>query len=572
MTSLPYFTFQIGGLAGQGIKSIGLMFSKIAVRSGYWTYNHNEYPSLIRGGHNVMHITVADQKITAGAMHTDFLVALNQETVNLHTPKMQSGSAVLYDTQGGIDTSPIPPGIDLFAVPTSSLAKASGGTELMENIVALGAAMALLSGNLEILNDLIKEEFADKDPGVTASNLKAAFAGYNFAKENFSSKIRISLTPKDQPETKIVVNANDTVGLASVAAGVQFVAIYPMTPVTGLLHTLAPLQEQFHFIYKQPEDEISAINMAIGASYAGARSMTATSGGGFCLMTESIGLAGMTETPLVIIEGMRAGPATGLPTWSEQSDLRLVLHGHGGEIPNIVLAAGDPEEAFHLTMEAFNLAEIYQTPVIVLIDKLICEDDQSYRPFNSGDYQINRGRLTTQKVDRYLRYQLSPDGISPRTFPGLDNYYLTNSDEHNELGYDDESAANRKSQMEKRMAKLATCTQNHLPAPQLFGPVDADLTIVSWGSNKGAILEALKSLPYVNYLHLTWISPFPTDAVSKTLAGAKKILNLETNFTGQMASLISEKTGIVLKNNLLKYDGRPLYPEEIIDYVKSQSL
>jgi 2-oxoglutarate ferredoxin oxidoreductase subunit alpha len=303
--------------------------------------------------------------------------------------------------------------------------------------------------------------------------------------------------------------------------------------------------------------------MAIGAGYAGARAMTATSGGGFCLMTEGYGLAGMTETPVVIVMGMRGGPATGFPTWSEQGDLRFVLHAHHGDFPRIVLAAGDGKEIFYMTMKAFNLAEKYQTPVVVLVDKNTNEDDQSYEYFDEAAYQIDRGKLVLEKAEDFKRFALSDDGISPRTIPGTGNFFIANSDEHNQYGYSDEEAENRNEQHPKRMMKLVTCEKQDMEAPVLYGPEKADLTIVSWGSNKGSILQAMKEFANVNYLHITWMSPFPAEAVAKILKGAKSVLHIENNFTAQLAGLIREKTGIEIEKKYLKYDGRPFYVEEL---------
>ena len=256
-----------------------------------------------------------------------------------------------------------------------------------------------------------------------------------------------------------------------------------------------------------------------------------------------------------------------MPTWTEQGDLRMVLHAHQGDFPRIVLAAGDVEEAFYLTMQAFNLADKYQTPVVMLVDKQICESHMSLGLFDCKDYKIDVGKLLLKKQDNYKRFALSPDGISTRSPAGFGNYVIGNSDEHDEVGYSDESIQNRINQMNKRMQKLQTCAKEDMPAPKLFGPKKADLTIVSWGSNKGAILEAIKHFKNVNFLHLTWANPFPTQAVKKVLEKAKRVLNVECNYSAQMSGLIREKTGIEIKNNLLKYDGRPFYPEEIIDQI-----
>ena len=569
MVNQNIFTLKIGGQAGQGIKSAGLMLAKVATRSGYYTYTYTEYPSLIRGGHNVMQINVSSEEVTAPSKKTDFLIALNQQTINLHSGELIAGSGVLFDSEKSFDIAKVEKGGNLYPVPLSKFANSAGGGELLSNTVALGAATAILDGNLSMLKNLINEEFANKDPKVATMNQQAAEAGFNFAQENFAENFKKTLTPIENNIPKMVVNGNDAVALGAIAAGLQFAAIYPMSPISNILHVLASYQEKYGYVYKQPEDEISAINMAIGASFAGVRSMTATSGGGFCLMTEAYGLSGMTETPIVIVLGMRPGPATGFPTWSEQGDLRFVLHAHQGDFPRIVLAPGDAKEAFDLTMQAFNLADKYQTPVVLLIDKNICEDDQSFPVFNISSYETSRGKFSSQNLPDYKRFSLEDSGISMRTIPGTGNFFVANSDEHDEQGLSNEEAANRNSQMKKRMNKLTTCTKEDMKSPQLFGPPDADITIVSWGNNKGSILQAMKQYNNVNFLHITWLNPFPAEAIKNILTKAKHIIDVECNFSGQMAGLIREKTGIEITDKLLKYDGRPIFPEEIAEKINS---
>lgn len=577
------FALKIGGYAGQGVKAAGLMFAKVATRSGYNIYNYIEYPSLIKGGHNVIQICVSAETVTTLSQNTNFLVAFNQDTINKHATELLPGSGLMFDEADKLDVSKVDKKVGLYRVPLSKLAESSGGQELMGNTVAIGATVALLGGDLEILKNLITDEFKNKGAEVVDADHKAAESGYNYVKNNFSKSIKNILAPQKNAPPKMIVTGNEAVALGAIAADLQFAAIYPMSPITNILHTLAAYQEKYGYVYKQPEDEISAINMAIGASYAGARAMTATSGGGFCLMTEGLGLAGMTETPMVIVIGMRGGPATGLPTWSEQGDLRFVLHAHQGEFPKIVLAAGDAKEAFELTILAFNLADKYQTPVVVLLDKNICENDQSFPFFDLSSYKIDRGKLITEKQNEYQRFALEKDGVSVRTIPGSGNYFIANSDEHDLIGYSTEEISDRNAQMEKRMIKLATCAAMDMPEPELFGPKKADLTIVSWGSNKGSILEAIKNydnaqprtVPQggtgarVNYLHIAWMNPFPAEAVKKILGQSKKIIDIECNFSGQLAGLIKERTGIEIKDTFVKYDGRPFYPEEIKEKINS---
>ena len=565
------FSFKIGGEAGYGIMSVGITFSKIASRSGYYVFDYAEYPSIVRGGHNVMQTTFSDKPTRSQLAHTDLLVALNQETIDLHKNELRDGSGVVFDNETDMNLADVPDGVSKFGVPINKIARDVGGSEIMRNTAALGAVMALLGGKMQHLKDLIAEEFSDKKPEITEKNHLVCQAGYDYALGHYKNEIKNVLSQRPNKLEQIVVNGNEAIGLGAIAAGMQFAAIYPMTPVSGVLHTLAPLQEKFNFIYKQPEDEISAINMAIGASFAGARAMTGTSGGGFCLMSEAYGLAGLTETPLVIIEGMRGGPATGLPTWTEQGDLRFVLHAHQGDFPRIVLAAGDVEEAYYTTMKAFNIAEKYQTPVILLVDKQICESHLGVKPFEFKDYKINRGKMVWEKQNDYKRYELTHDGVSPRSIPGVGNHFVANSDEHNEYGYSNEEAENRTEQMKKRMTKLETCAELDMEKPKLYGPPKARITIVSWGSNKGAILDAMEEFDDVNFLHINWISPFPALEVKKILCSANFVLNVECNYTAQMAGLIKEKTGVEVSDNLLKFNGRPFFSEEIIDKIKNIS-
>lgn len=562
-TSSSVCSVRIGGQAGQGVKSAGLLLAKSATRSGYNIYNYIEYPSLIRGGHNVMQINISRNQVLGPRNTTDVLVALNQDAIDFHYNELTHNSLVLFDSGKQLNSSKVPLYATKIEVPLSQIAQEAGGKDLLSNTVALGAVVALLNGNINTLCDLLSEEFAKKGEVVINANKVAAQKGFEFVKTNYLSSIKNVITPLEKPTPKMVVNGDESVAMGAIAAGLQFASIYPMSPISNILHTLAAHQEKFGYVYKQPEDEIAAVTMAIGASYAGVRAMTATSGGGFNLMAEGYGLAGMTETPVVIIEGMRGAPATGLPTWSEQGDLRLVLHSHQGDFPRIVLAASDAADAFYLTMEAFHYADKYQTPVVVLIDKNICDHEQSTPVFDIEAYRIDRGKFNKNLIPDYKRYKLSQDGISERSIPGSGNFFVANSDEHDEYGLSSEEASNRDVQMGKRMQKLKTCEQKDMQAPTIYGPKDAKLTLVSWGSNKGSILDALQKFPDVNYMHVTWMNPFPADAVLKLLSTAKNIVNIECNYSGQLAGLIREKTGIEIKDKWLKSDGRPFYVEEL---------
>jgi 2-oxoglutarate ferredoxin oxidoreductase subunit alpha len=565
MVGKGIFVVKVGGQAGQGIKAAGRVLAKVATRSGYNIFTYTEFPSVIRGGHNVTQVAIAEAEVTAPLARTDILVALNQDTVDKHQDEVVGGGAIIFDSDKRIDVSKVGNEVSLCSVPLSKFAVEAGDKELLENTVANGVVLAMLAGDLEVLIGLLDEEFGDKGEQVVEANRKAAKLGYDFAKKEYSNGVKGILNKKENPEKRMIVSGNEAAGLGAIAGGVQFAAIYPMSPISGILHTLAKYQEKYGYVYKQPEDELSAINMTIGASYAGARSLTSTSGGGFALMSEGYGLAGITETPVVIVEGMRPGPGTGLPTWSGQGDLQFVLHAHQGEFPRIVLAAGDIKETFYLVMKALNLSEKYQTPVVVLIDKNLCDGDQSYPIFDISGYNLDRGKITREKVDNFRRFEETYDGVSVRSIPGFGNYFIANSDEHDEKGFSSEEIDIAVRQEEKRMRKLATCAKEDMEEPVLFGPEDADVTIVSWGSNKGSILEAIKQYPNVNFLHIVWMNPFPAEAVKRVLARARYLIDLEANITGQLAALIAEKTGIIVEDRFLKYDGRPFFPEEIAD-------
>ena len=565
-------TLKIAGMAGQGIKSAGILFARFVNRSGCYIYNYIEYPSIIRGGHNVMQINVSKDPVTGPSDNISYLVALNQESIDFHLDELNPGAVIIFDGEDKFDLSQVPEGVNLCPIPLSQFAKQAGGGEILINTVALGALAAHLGGDLEVLKHLIREEFSDKEEEIILSNQAAAEHAYNFSLQNYSQVFKNVLkneVPTADTRARMVINGNEAAALGAIAAGVQFAAIYPMSPISNILHVLAKHQEEFGYVYKQPEDEIAALNMSLGAAFAGARSMTATSGGGFCLMSEAYGLAGITETPVVIVEGMRGGPGTGIPTWSSQGDLRFVLHAHQDDFPRIILTPGDPEETFYMTMDAFNIAEKYQTPVVVLIDKNICENDQSIKLADVSNYRVDRGKFSMEKIENYQRYQLSEDGVSMRSIPGVGNFFIANSDEHDEIGYSSEEIGNRNAQMQKRMQKLEICAREDMPQPTLYGPEDADVTIISWGSNKGSIIQALSQFPNVNYLHLNWISPFPTERVSAILSKAKYVINLECNYTAHLGGIIREKTGIKIEDNFLKYDGRPFYVEEVVEKLNS---
>lgn len=581
MNNRSEITWKIGGEAGFGIMISGFNFARTMSRCGYYVFTANEYPSLIRGGHNTETVRVSGKKEIHSLLSTvDILIALNKETVDLHRGELSHDAAIIYDPNDfQIRQKELAADITLYPIPLLQISKERGGDVLMRNTVAIGASLAILDLGLSVFNDVLGDQFKRKGEQIVQKNIDLAYAGYETAKKLHGDK-PIKLDKPTPYEKKVVITGNEALGLGAIASGMKFFAAYPMTPINGLLHFLALVQEEAGFIYKQPEDEIAAINMAIGASYAGVRSMTASSGGGFSLMVEGLSLAGMTESPLVIVYGMRPGPATGLPTWTGQGDLHFVLHAGHGEFPRIVLAPGDVDEAFSMAMESFNLAEIYQVPVFLLTDKFLNESRKSIHLGKikkiTDEFLIERGKLLSkeeqEKQTEIARYQFADDGISPRPIPGRKGgVFRANSDEHNQDGYSDEEAENAAKMVEKRMKKL-NILKERVPSPKLYGPEEAETTLVGWGSTKGPALETLRlasqnSISF-NYLHLNWIHPFPKKSVAKILGQAKTVVDIEGAHNSPMADWIKLHTGISLEKRIRKYDGRIFYPEEIIEMIK----
>jgi 2-oxoglutarate ferredoxin oxidoreductase subunit alpha len=572
------YSWKIGGPAGYGIKSAGMVFAKTFLKKGYFVFYYSEYPSLIRGGHNTVQIDISDKPIRSASAKIDFLLALDDKTIKTDKQYLKKGGILLYD--GNIcQDKKILPKENIYSIPLAELAKEAGG-EIMRNSVALGASSALLNKGIEELKEAINLIFKKEE--IKKANLKAVQSGYNYIKEHFKIVEKNELNQlKKTDKEKILLTGNEATAMGALVGGCKFFSAYPMTPATAILHYLAKHQRETDMIVHQGEDEIGVIHQAIGASFAGARSMLATSGGGFALMNEGLSLSGMTETPLVIIEVIRPAPATGLPTWSDQGDLAFVLGAGHGDFPKVILAPGDPEEAYLLTQRALNISEKYQLPVIILSDKFLGESKYTVikNEMNNLKIKIERGEIikTEMTGENYKRYLNTKNGVSPRALPGTKNgEHIANSDEHNEFSFTVEGyGGSRVEQMDKRKRKMEGVSSEMLP-PALYGPKNADLTIVSWGSNKGPILDALASIDYkipgkklsVNYLHFSYLYPLPKLAEA-SLKKCHHLLLIECNQSGQFAKLLRQETGVYVKDNLLKYDGRPFWPEEIIDKIKN---
>lgn len=571
--------WMIGGEAGYGIMTTGVMMAKIMTRLGMSVFDYVEYPSLIRGGHNAYYVRCSDRQIYSQKETIDILVALNRETIDQHKTELSPHAVILYDSnsvtvrEGEFDSEKV-----LVPVPLVDITKELKVDRLMVNTIAVGASMALFYDDYAVMEKILQDTFGHKGEKIVAINVATSQRGFDYVKERYAFLYKQKITKK--PQKSLLISGAEAVAFGAIRAGLKFTAIYPMTPINTIMTTIVEHSLKYGIVVKEPEDEIGGINMAIGASYAGVRSMVATSGGGFSLMVESLGLAAQSETPLVIIMGMRPGPATGMPTWTDQGDLRFVLHAAQGDFPRIVLAPGDFREAFSLTMRAFNLAEKYQLQVIVLVDKYLMEGhgtvDMSEMKADNSWFKLERGKLmpneALEKEKDYKRYKLTEDGVSPRSIPGQKGgISLTGSDEHDEHGLYNEEAEVRRSMMEKRFQKLETAKSDIFGA-LLIGDKYADVTVLSFGSTKLPIMDAIQRLKEegvtVNLFHVVFLSPLPVEQITTIMKKAKKTLVIEANFTGQLEGLIREKTGLQPTAHLRKYDGRPFYPEEIVEKVK----
>jgi len=569
----------VGGEAGAGITRSGFLFAKTCLRGGLYVFGANDYQSLIRGGHNFYTVRADAEMVYSQADTIDLLLALNKETILLHKQELVSGAGIIYDgDQITITDEELGRNnIKLYSVPLRKTVKELEGPPIMENTVALGAAIALLDYDPELLNEVLRDTFS---PKTAELNIEAAKQGYNYTTEHYRNNFGYKLKKTASAgKHKIFLTGNEAIGLGALNAGCKLYAAYPMTPATPILHFLAPLDREYKMVVIQVENEIAAVNMVAGASFTGVRSMTATSGGGFCLMSEGLGMIGMTETSPVIVLVQRPGPSTGLPTYTAQGDLRFAIHASQGEFPRVVIAPGNVEECFCKTIEAFNLAEKFQIPAIIISDKYLAESNETAEPFDQHRIRIDRGQLITETEytgkEEYKRHKFTENGISPRAIPGTKGAIVrTNADEHNELGYTTEDPALATKMADKRFKKLDALTKEleNYETVKLYGPEEADATIIAWGSTKGPIREAMKILSNeditVNYLQIVYLTPFPASKIQKIQQSAKKTIIVENNKTSQLSSLIREHLLRTVDHKILKYDGRPFNPEALARSIK----
>jgi len=572
------FALGIGGAAGQGVATPGDILALLFSRRGLHLNAYNAYQSIIRGGHTFLTIRTGVDEVLSMGDGIDLLIPLNQDTMNRHLSLLTDGGACIYNSDT-IKPGTAAEGVQLCALPVSTLADITRN-KVAQNTLALGAALSMMGVGFTVLEGVFQAQFGRKGEAVVNENVSIARAGYEYATANFTPFAK----PLPMTDNRYaVLSGNTALAMGGAAAGVKFYCAYPMSPSTGVLHWMASHGRKAGILVRQVEDEIGVINMAIGAAHAGVRSMCATSGGGFALMTEGLGLSAMAEIPVVAINCMRAGPSTGVPTKTEQGDLWQALGAAFGDFPRVIAAPLDIGDCFTLMPEMFNITDKFQCPGIVLCDLLLSEGRLSVKPellnFNPP---IDRGELITSNGDvheeEYLRYKITESGVSPRAIPGVPGYmHVVSSDEHEENGVliSDEytNHAKRRAMMEKRMRKVAGI-EAMVPPPVLDGPADADVTLIGWGSTDGTIKEARALLAEqgiaTNQLQIRWIVPLHGDAIVDILAKSKHTIIVENNFTGQFARYLRSETGFVPDGHIRKYDGEPFMPHHIVESVREQ--
>ncbi len=554
----------IGGAAGQGVHSITGPLAKTLMRQGCWVLTAQSYESRIRGGHLFNTVRLADQRLSSTREGVDLLIALNQETADRHRPEVLSQGFLIYDAS---EVQKVPGDIPSLALsPDILLSGESGKAEIAVNAGACGAALGLLRAPLAPMLALLKEAFGDKGAEVVEWNVQAATRGYEQGAAQAFGFSLAGIQPPAAP--RLLISGHEAMALGALAGGLQFISGYPMTPWTSLLNAVAQRAARYHVVVEQAEDEIAAINLAIGASYAGVRSLTGTSGGGFCLMTEALSLAAMTETPLVLVVAGRPGPSTGLPTRTEQGDLSFVLSAGQGDAPRAVLAPGTPAQGYALTAKALNWADRYQLPVFLLTDQYFADTQLTHLPGEFPEVQVDRAVTTGPASGVYERYAYTGSGVSPRRLPGFGpELVVADSDEHTPDGHLTEDLAVRVKMHDKRLRKLQTMVPE-MGGITSAGDPDAPLTLMCWGSSLGPVQEAVALLNAdqtpARLVHLSELWPFPQEAVAAALKGSKKLVLVEMNASGQLNRLLRQETGVQADHLVLKYDGAPFTPEYIL--------
>lgn len=549
----------LSGEAGQGIQTIESLLTYILKREGYYVFATKEYMSRIRGGSNSTEIRVSSRPVNSFVEKIDILIPLSKNSVTHLGKRVSDNTFIVADNESlKLEMD------NLIDVPLLKIAN-DLGNPIFANVVAVGVVLGLFGIRIKTIEDYLIETFGQKGKEIVEGNIQAASKGYQIGKElRDKGKIVIDIETNDQLKEDLLLSGTDAVALGALAGGCDSVFAYPMTPGTGVLTAMANFSKDFDIVVEQAEDEIAAINMALGSWYAGGRAMVTTSDGGFALMEEGVSLAGMIESPVVIHLGQRPAPATGLPTRTAQEALNLVIHAGHGEFPRIVYAPGTLEQAFYLTQKAFNMADKYQVPVFILTDQFFVDSYSNVKKFDLSDIKIEKHFVETD--EDYKRYDLSKavKGVSPRGIPNFGKgLIVVDSDEHDEYGHITENLEIRVKMVDKRLKKFEAIN-DEIISPELVGDEDYEYLIVCWGSNYHVVKEVIESIKdkKIAMLHFSQVFPLDKDAV-KYLENAKKVIDVENNATGQFARLFKAETGVSIDSKILKYNGMPFSVEEL---------
>ncbi|MFB6090120.1 MAG: 2-oxoacid:acceptor oxidoreductase subunit alpha [Halobellus sp.] len=572
------FNWAIGGEAGDGIDSTGKIFAQALSRAGRHVFTSKDFASRIRGGYTAYKVRTAVDPVQSVVDRLDVLIALTPRTIEENLDELHDGSVIIYDGERTtMENVEIPEGMVGLDVPLKRLAEEAGGA-IMRNVVALGAACEVADFPIENLDSALEKRFGSKGKALVDNNKTAARKGRDYVADEFDHDFEYDLETTDSDY--VLLNGDEAIGMGAIAAGCKFYAGYPITPATDVMEYLTGRIERFGGHVVQAEDELSAINIALGAARAGARSMTATSGPGIDLMAETFGLVATSETPLVVVDVMRSGPSTGMPTKQEQGDLNMMLYGGHGEIPRFVLGPTTISECFWKTVEAFNLAEKYQTPVYIAADLSLAVTEQTFPPeaFDMDEVEIERGRVVDEETidewqnekGQFKPHAITDDGVSPRAFPGTaEGAHMSTGLEHDELGRRTEDTGMRVEQVDKRNRKVETAREEENWEPREFGDPDSENLVISWGSNEGAMEEAIDFLERdgidVRFLSVPYL--FPRPDLTDEVESAENVIVVECNATGQFADVVEHDT-LTRVERLNKYDGVRFKADELADEIE----
>lgn len=575
-------SLKIVGSSGQGINSVGEIVAKALKRSGYCVFGYREYPSLIKGGHASYQLDISNEEIRSSETKVNIVIAFNHHGFEHNIPELKPNGVFIHSTPNwkftDADNAIIKANnLHFIYLPIEEILTRLSAKSILANVILTACVWSMLGQEMEPLKTMVGEKFAKKKD-LLELNMKCIEEGFAFREREAKDFTFTLPKPAKKWQDHLLITGSEAMGLGAVHAGVRLYAGYPMTPSSPLLSYIAAIQNKTGMVIKQAEDEITAAQMVSGAMHMGTRALTATSGGGFDLMSETLSLNAIIENPTVFVLAQRPGPATGLPTWTGQGDLLMAIHTAHGEFARCIIGVSDSQDSFDLMNDAFNIAEEFQISVIVLTDKQIAEALFTQKPFDQKKAKINRGHLVTDAKELAAlkssdRFDVTAkDGISPRWLPGsAAATYNAQGDEHSGDGSVDESGPNAIAQLDKRMRKLAALKEE-LPEPILYGAKKPDILLIGWGSTKGPILDALEDDAFaklkIGYLHFTYLLPLKTDLLEKLMKQVKMSVLVEGNYQGQLGMLIRQETGLQVNHKILKYDGRPFFIDELTEKLK----